>query len=142
MVQIGKCLMNVEELFITEKNSMVGAKFDSEFIVGLKSFILEFKNLAEVLIVLEVAITDFLDLLRSISSVKGVKFWLHVCIGHNHMEEKHVEGIFEEGFKIVEKTFPIESTDVGICDCLYSFRIAKKYYREPVLENETSDEEE
>ena len=76
MVQIGKCLMNVEELFITEKNSLVGVKLNSEFIVGLKSFILEFKNLAEVLIVLEVAITDFLDLLRSIASVKGVKFWL------------------------------------------------------------------
>ena len=53
MVQIGQVLMNTEELYITEKNSLVGAKLDSEFIVGLKCFILGFKNLAEVLIVLE-----------------------------------------------------------------------------------------
>ena len=44
-----------------------------------------------------------------------------------------MRGVFEEGFKIVEKTFPIESTDVGICDSGYNFRIDKKYYREPVL---------
>ena len=141
MVQIGKLLMNVEELFITEKNSRVGVKLDSEFIVGLKRFILGFKNLAEVLIVLEVDITDFLDLLRSIASVKGVKFWLHVCIGHNHMEEKYVEGVFEEGFKIVENTFPIESTDVSICDSQYDFKIDKRYNNKPVL-CETSDDKE
>ena len=141
IVQIGKLLMNVEELYITEKNSMVGVKLDSEFILGLKSFILRFKNLTEVLIVLGVNITDFLDLLQSIASVKGVKFSLYVCIGHNHMEENYVEGVFEEGFKIVENTFPIESTDVSICDSQYDFKIDKRYNNKPVL-YETSDDEE
>jgi hypothetical protein len=136
MVQIGNVLMNVEELVITEKRGLGGGiKFDSEFILGLQNFILGFKKLTSVLIHVSVNITDFLDLLQSVASVKDLLVWLRVCTVHDHLEEKYVQGVFEEGFKIVEKEFPIESTDVDICDSGYNFRIDKKYYREPVFEN-------
>ena len=143
MVQIGNVLMNVEELFITEKRGLRdGITFDSEFILGLQNLILGFKKLTTVLIHANVHITDFLDLLQSVASVKGSIFWLRVCIFHDHLEEKYVGGVFEEGLKIVEKTFAIESTDVSIYDSQYNFKIDKNYNTEPVLENETSDDEE
>ena len=87
-------------------------------------------------------ITDFLDLLQSVASVKDLQVWLQVQTVHDHLEEKYVREVFEEGFKIVEKTFPIESTDVGIYDSNYKFRIDKKYYNEPVLEDENDGNEE
>ena len=144
MVQIGQLLKNVEELYITEKIRVFEDSYlDTEFILGLKSFILGFKKLTEVKIHVTVDISIFLDLLKSIASIKGIKFWLAVRIDHENLEEKYVEGVFEEGFKIVEKTFSIELTDVMICDCQYRFKIDKKYNKEPELyENETSDDEE
>ena len=143
MMQIGEALMNVEELFITEKRGLRdGIKFDSEFILGLKKIILGFKKLTKISILASVDIVDCLDLVESIVSVKGLIVWLRVCTVHDHLEEKIVQDVFEEGFKIVEKTFPIESTDVGIYDCNYKFRIDKKYYNEPVLEHENYDNEE
>ena len=138
----GQFLTNVEELYITGVGGMASVKLDSEFILSLRNFILGMKTLTQVWIEIDVGITDFLDFLQAIANVKDVKFFLNVCIVHAHLEEEYVKGVFEDGFEMISKTFPIESTDVGICDCLYSFRIAKKYYREPVLENETSDEEE
>ena len=145
MVQIGKVLMNVEELIITEKRGITdGFKLDSGFILGLKTFILGFKKLSEVLMhLISVDITDILDLLQSIASVKGIKCRLEVCMGHDHLEKKYVEGVFEEGFKIVEKSFPIELTYVRVCDSQYDFKIDKKYNEEPMLcEYEYSDNEE
>ena len=143
MVQIGEVLMNVEELFITEKRGLRdGIKFDSEFILGLKKLILGFKKLTKILIHANVDVIDCLDLVESVASVKGLIVWLRVCTVHDNLEEKLVRGVFEEGFKIVEKTFAIESTDVGIYDSHYNFRIDKKYYKEPVLEHENYDDEE
>ena len=143
MVQIGNVLMNVEELFITEKRGLRDGKtFASEFILGLQNFILGFKKLTTVLIHVSVNITDFLDFLQSVASVKSSIVWLRVCTVHDHLEEKYVGGVFEEGFKIVEKTFALESTDVGIYDSRYNFRIDKDFYYEPTLENEASDDEE
>ena len=143
MVKIGNVLGNVEELLITEKRGLRdGTKFDSEFILGLQNLILGFKKLTTVWIHVCVNITDILDLLKSVASVKDLLVWLRVCTVHDHLEEKYVQEVFEEGFKIVERTFQIESTDVGIYDSEYNFEINKKYYREPVLENETSDDEE
>ena len=135
MVQIGNVLMNVEELFITEKRGLTdGIKFDSEFILGLRNLISGFKNLTTVSIHVSVNITDFLDLLQSVASVTHLLVKLRVCIVHYHLEEKYVREVFEEGFKIVEKKFPIESTDVGIWDSEYNFKIDKNYHREPVIE--------
>ena len=143
MVQIGNVLMNVEELLITEKRGLRdGIKFDSKFIFGLQNLILGFKKLTTVLIHASVHITDFLDLLLSVASVKGSIVWLRMCTVHDDLEEKYVGGVFEEGFKIVEKTFAFESTDVSIYDSRYNFRIDKNFYYEPTLENETSDDEE
>ena len=134
MVHIGNILMNVEELFITDKRGPSFVIFNSEFISGFQNFILGFKKLKTVSILVIVNITDFLDLLQSVGSLKGLKIWLRVCTVHDHLEEKYVREVFEEGFKIVEKTFPIESTDVGIWDSEYNFKIDKNYHREPVIE--------
>merc|ERR1712051_677160 len=90
---------------------MAGNKIDSELIMSLRNFILGLKKLKIVSIEVEVDITDFLEFLHSIANIKDVKFWLNVCIVHDDMEEKYVEGVFEEAFKIVDKTFPIESTE-------------------------------
>ena len=152
MVQMGQGLINVEDLYISAKNGMAGNKIDSELIMSLRNFILGLKKLKEVKVEVEVDITDFLDFLHSIANIKDVKFWLNVCIVHDDMEEKNVEGVFEEAFKIVDETFPIESTDVGIGDIQYDFKIDKKYNQEPELHedsefhlsdsDESSDDEE
>jgi hypothetical protein len=152
MVQMGQCLINVEDLYICTKNGMAGNKIDSELIVSLLNFILGLRNLNTLLVEVEVDITDFLDFLHSIANIKDVKFSLNVCIVHDDMEEKYVEGVFEEAFKIVDETFPIESADVGISDIQYDFKIDKKYNREPELHedslfhlsdsDESSDDEE
>ena len=152
MVQMGQGLINVEDLYISAKNGMDGNKIDSELIMSLRNFILGLKKLKIVSIEVEVDITDFLEFLHSIANIKDVKFWLNVCIVHDDMEEKYVEGVFEEAFKIVDKTFPIESTDVGIGDIQYDFKIDKKYNQEPELHedsefhlsdsDESSDDEE
>ena len=146
MLQIGQVLKNVEELYITEKISVFkGLNLDREFILGFKSFFLGFKKLTKVQVHVTIDINIFLDLLQSIASIKGIKFWLAVFIDHE-LEEKYVEGVFEEGFKIIEKTFSIGSTAVMICDSQYPFKIEKKYNKEPVLYDdepyETSDDEE
>ena len=58
------------------------------------------------------------------------------------MEEEYVKGVFEDGFEMIAKTFPIESTDVGINDFEYDFKIYKEYNKEPKLyEEEDSDYE-
>ena len=152
MVQIGQSLINVEDLYIHDTRGMIGNKIDSELIMSLRNFILGLKKLRIVWIEVDVDITDFLDFLRSIANIKDVKFWLNVCILHDDMEEKYVEGVFEEAFKIVDETFPIESTDVGIGDIQYDFKIDKKYNQEPELHedsefhlsdsDESSDDEE
>ena len=144
MVQIGQVLKNVEEIYITEKIRVFeGLNLDTEFILGLKSFILGFKKLAKVKIYVTVDINIFLDLLKSIATIKGIQFRLAVWIDHDNLEENYVWGVFEEGFKIVEKTFLIESTNVMICDSQYNFKIEKKYNKEPVFyDDETSDDEE
>ena len=152
MVQMGQGLINVEDLYISAKNGMDGNKIDSELIMSLRNFILGLKKLKIVSIEVEVDITDFLEFLHSIANIKDVKFWLNVCIVHDDMEEKYVEGVFEEAFKIVDVTFPIESTDVGIGDIQYDFKIDKKYNQEPELHedsefhlsdsDESSDDEE
>ena len=133
MVQMGQGLINVEDLYIHDSRGMIGNKIDSELIMSLRNFILGLKKLRIVWIEVDVDITDFLDFLRSIANIKDVKFWLNVCILHDDMEEKYVEGVFEEAFKIVDETFPIESTDVGIGDIQYDFTICKKYNQEPKL---------
>ena len=138
MVQVGQGLVNVEDICISGKNGQAGSKLDSELIMSLRNFILGLKKLKKVSFELEVDITDFLDFLHSIASIKDVEFWLNVCIVHDHLEEKYVEGVFEEAFKIVEETFPIESTDVGIGDIQYDFKIDKKYNQQPEL-HEDSD---
>ena len=136
MVQIGQVLLNVEHLYIS---GLYSQPIDSELILNLRNFILGFKKLTIVWIEAGVDITKFLDFLRSIANIKIVKFYLNVCIVHGHMEKKEVERVFEEGFKIVKETFPIESTNVGIGDIAYDdLRIAKKYNKEPKL-NEVSE---
>ena len=152
MVQMGQGLTNVEVLHISDSRGMIGNKIDSELIMSLRKFILGLKKLKKVSLQVEVDITDFLDFLHSIANIKDVKFWLNVCIVHDDMEEKYVEGVFEEAFKIVDETFPIESTDVGIGDIQYDFKIDKKYNQEPELHedsefhlsdsDESSDDEE
>ena len=139
MVQIGQVLRNVEHLYIDEVPKVYARAIDSELILNLRKFILGFKKLKIVWIEVDVDITDLLDFLHSIANVKNVKFWLNVPILHGDMEKKEVERVFEEGFKIVKETFPIESTNVGIGDIEYDdFRIAKKYNKEPKL-NEVSE---
>ena len=138
MVQMGQGLINVEDLYICTKNGMAGNKIDSELIMSLRNFILGLKKLKKVLFEVEVDITDFLDFLHSISIRKDIKFSLNVCIVHDNMDEKYVEGVFEEAFKIVDETFPIESTDVGICDIQYDFKIDKKYNQEPELHEDSN----
>ena len=133
MVQMGQGLINVEDLYIHDTRGMIGNKIDSELIMSLRNFILGLKKLKKVSLQVEVDITDFLDFLHSIASIKDVEFWLNVCIVHDHLEEKYVEGVFEEAFKIVDETFPIESTDVGIGDVQYDFTICKRYNQEPKL---------
>ena len=136
MVQIGQVLMNVEHLYIY---GLYTTPIDSKLILNLRNFILGFKKLAIVWIEAGVDRTNFLDFLRSIANVKNVKFYLNVCIIHDRMEKKDVEGVFEEGFKIVKENFPIESTNVGISDIEYDdFKIDKKYNKEPKL-NEVSE---
>ena len=143
-MRIRKRLRNMEKLYITGKRGMIDAKFDSEFISSLPTFILGFSKLTQVWISVNVDITDFNDLLYAIANIKDVKCWLNVCIVHNYFGlEWIIKGFFEEGFKIVEKTFPTESTYVHIFDCRYHFRIDKNYNREPLLNVcETSDDEE
>ena len=133
MVQMGQGLTNVEVLHISDSRGMIGNKIDSELIMSLRKFILGLKKLKKVSLQVEVDITDFLDFLHSIANIKDVKFWLTVEILHDDMEEKYVEGVFEEAFKIVDETFPIESTSVGIGDIQYDFTIGKKYNQEPKL---------
>ena len=143
VMRIRKRLRNMEKLYITGKRGMFDAKFDSEFISSLPTFILGFRKLTQVWISVNVDVTDFIDLLYAIANIKDVKCWLNVCIVHNYFGERYVKGFFEEGFKIVEKTFPTESTNVHIFDCRYYFRIDKNYNREPLLMVcETSDDEE
>ena len=133
-MRIRKRLRNMEKLYITGKRGMIDAKFDSEFISSLPTFILGFSKLTQVWISVNVDITDFNDLLYAIANIKDVKCWLNVCIVHNYFGlEWIIKGFFEEGFKIVEKTFPTESTYVHIFDCRYHFRIDKNYNREPLL---------
>ena len=133
MMQIGQVLVNVEELYITGKRGTANAKFDSEFISSLQNFLLGFKKLTEVLIVVQVDLTDFFEFLRTIANLRNVKCSLNVCTHHDLLERKYVERIFEEGFKIVENTFPIESTDLCISNCQYEFSIEKEYNKKPTL---------
>ena len=144
VMQIRKRLRNLEKLYITGKSGMFDVKFDSEFISSLPTLILGFRKLTQVWISVSVDITDFFDLLHAIANIKDVKCWLNACIDHNYFGKRYVKGFFEEGFKIVEKTFPMESTtDVHIFDCRYYFRIDKNYNKEPLLNVcETSDDEE
>ena len=135
MMQIGQVLVNVEELYITGKRGPTrDAKFESLFILNLENFLLGFKKLKEVFIVVLVDMTDFLKFLRAIANLKNVKCWLNVCTVHDHMERKYVERVFEEGFKIVENTFPIESTELCISNVQYEFSIEKEYNKKPTLE--------
>ena len=69
-----------------------------------------------------------------IANLKNVKCYLNVCTVHDNLEKKYVKKVFEEGFKIVENTFQIESTDVGISNCQYEFSIEKEYNKKPTLE--------
>ena len=133
LVQMGQGLMNVEVLHINDSRGMIGNKIDSELIMSLRKFILGLKKLKKVSLQVEVDITDFLDFLQSIANIKDVKFWLTVEILHDDMKEKFVEGVFEEAFKIIDETFPIESTNVAIGDDQYDFTISKKYNQEPKL---------
>ena len=144
----GQFLTNVEELYITGVGGLASVKLDSEFILGFPNFILGMKTLTQVWIEVDVGITDFLNFLQAIANVKDVKFFLNVCIVHDHLEEEYVKGIFEDGFEMIAKTFPIESTDVGINDAEYDFKIYKEYNKEPKLYEEedfdyesTEDEE-
>ena len=134
MMQIGQVLVNVEELCITGKRGTTrDAQFDPIFISSLQNFLLGFKKLKEVLIVVLVDITDFLKFLRAIANLRNVKCCLNVCTVHGHLEKKYVLRVFEKGFKIVENTFPIESTDVCISNNQYEFSIEKKYNKEPTF---------
>ena len=133
MVQVGQGLINVEDLYIHDTRGMIGNKIDSELIMSLRNFILGLKKLKKVSFEVEVDITDFLDFLHSIANIKDVKLRLLVCTVHDHMEEKYVEGVFEEAFKIVDETFPMESTCVAIGDDQYDFTIGKNYNQEAKL---------
>ena len=134
MMQIGQVLVNVEELYITGKRGPTrDAKFESLFISSLGNLLLGFKKLKEVLIVVSVDMTDFLKFLNAIANLKNVKCWLNVCTVHGHLEKRYVERVFKKGFKIVENTFPIESTDVGISDNQYEFGIEKEYNKKPTF---------
>ena len=133
MMEIGQVLINVEEIYITGKKGMHISKLDSVFILSLQNFLFGFKKLTEVWIEFTVDITDFLKLLRAIANIKYVKVLLNVCLDHGHLGKKYVKGVFEEGFRIVENTFPIESTDVGISDVQYNFYIDKEFKKEPKL---------
>ena len=128
MMQIGQVLVNVEELYITGKRGTTrDAKFESLFILNLENFLLGFKKLKEVFIVVLVDMTDFLKFLRAIANLKNVKCWLNVCTVHGHLEKRYVERVYKKGLKIVENTFPIESTDFCISDNQYEFSIEKEY---------------
>ena len=139
MLHIGQVLINVEELFITGKKGMFDVEFDyvefdSEFISRLQKFLLGFKKLTMVRIVVPVDITDFLDFLQVIANLKDVKFSLTISIVHDHLERKYVKGVFEEGFKIIKNTFPNESTSLLISDVQYEdIDIEKKYNKKPKL---------
>ena len=133
IIQMGQGLINVEVLHIKDSRGMIGNRIDSELIMSLRNFILGLKKLKKVSLQVEVDITDFFDLLHSIANIKGVEFWLTIEILHDDMEEKFIEGVFEEAFKIVDETFPIESTNVSIGDEQYDFTICKKYNKEPKL---------
>ena len=128
MMQIGQVLVNVEELYITGKRGPTReAKFESLFISSLENFLLGFKKLKEVFIEVLVDMTDLLKFLRAIANLKNVKCWLNVCTVHGHLEKRYVERVFKKGLKIVENTFPIESTDFCISDVQYEFSIEKEY---------------
>ena len=128
MMQIGQVLVNVEELYITGKRGPTrDAKFESLFISSLENFLLGFKKLKEVFIEVLVDMTDLLKFLRAIANLKNVKCWLNVCTVHGHLEKRYVERVFKKGLKIVENTFPIESTDFCISDVQYEFSIEKEY---------------
>ena len=134
MMQIGQVLVNVEELYITGKRGPTrDAKFESLFISSLGNLLLGFKKLKEVLIVVSVDMTDFLKFLNAIANLKNVKCWLNVCTVHGHLEKRYVERVFKKGFKIVENTFPIESTDVCISNGQYEFSIEKEYNKKPTF---------
>ena len=134
MMEIGQVLINVEEIYITGEKGMLNAKFDSEFILSLQNFLFGFKKLTKVWIEVTVDITDFFKFLRAIANIKCVKVLLNVGIVHGHLEKKYVKGVFEEGFRIVENTFPIESTVVCISNVQYEFSIEKEYNKKPTLE--------
>ena len=128
MMQIGQVLVNVEELYITGKRGTTrDAKFESLFILNLENFLIGFKKLKEVFIVVLVDMTDFLKFLRAIANLKNVKCWLNVCTVHGNLEKRYVERVYKKGLKIVENTFPIESTDFCISDVQYEFSIEKEY---------------
>ena len=133
MMQLGQDLINIEELYITGKKGMLDVEFDSEIISRLRNFLVGFKKLTKVWIVVPIDITDFLDFLHAIANIKDVKIWLNVKIVHEDLERKYVKGVFEEGFKIVKNTFAIESTDLLIGNLQYEFSIKKKYNEEPTL---------
>ena len=134
MMQIGQVLVNVEELYITGKRGATrDAKFESLFISSLENVLLGFKKLKEVFIVVLVDMTDFLKFLRAIANLKNVKCRLNVCTVHGHLEKRYVERVFKKGFKVVENTFPIESTDVCISDVQYEFSIEKEYNKIPTF---------
>jgi hypothetical protein len=141
MMHIGQVLINVEELYIMGKKGMLDVEFDSEFISRLRNFLLGFKKLTTVRIVVPVDITDFLDFLQAIANLKDVKFSLNICIVHDHLERKHVRGVFEEGFKIVKNTFPNESTELRIGDVQYEYiEIEKKYNKNPKINTRNLDD--
>ena len=133
MLEIGRVLINVDELYITGKKGMLDVDFDSEFISRLRNFLLGFKKLTIVWIVVPVELTNFLDFLHAIANFKDVKFHLNVTIVHDHLERKYVKGVFEEGFKIVKNTFPNESTELLIGNVQYEFYIEKKFKEKPVF---------
>ena len=140
MMHIGQVLINVEELYITGKKGMLDVNFDSEFISRLRNFLLGFKKLTTVWIVVPVEITNFLDFLHAIANFKDVKFSLNVTIVHDHLERKYVKGVFEKGFKIVENTFPNESTELLIGNVQYEFYIEKKYNKKPKMNSQNLDD--
>ena len=135
MMQIGQVLPNVEELYITGKSGTTAdAKFDSDIISSLQNFLLGFKKLTEVSIVVLVDITDFAKFLPAIANLKNVKCYLNVCLVHGYCERKFVKKVFKEGFKFVKNAFSIESTDVCISDVQYEFSIEKDYNKKPILD--------
>ena len=131
VMQIGRSLINVDELYITGKKGMLDVEFDSDIISRLQNFLLEFIKLTKVWIVVPVDITDFLNFLYAIADIKYVKFWITVTIVHDHLERKYVKQVFREGFKIVKYTFPKESTELRIGDVQYKFGIEKKFNKKP-----------